>query len=338
MRIILITIVACMLWAVGLQAQNTRAVSDSTYEEYMRDAWQEIRESDMSDSLQKKYAIEFYEYFLEEGETDTGLNAIQSAFMMWGNTGEAAYLEESISGLAYDSKAWSRIVFTFGNIFARNEELSEEKHLDLIRYLSDNLEEPRGRSEALLVFLRTNNRMDGSVEKSVEAARQLVELDATEFHVNQGLGYLHELESLNIGQEAPDFTATDLNGQEITLSELRGEYVLLEFWATWCGPCIPEIPYLKEMDEMYGESGLRIVGISIDRDEKTLREFISEREMGWPQIYVEDSWSGGINRLYNVSGIPRMYLIDPEGYIAARDLRGEEMVTTISGFLEDSLD
>ncbi len=338
MKIFLSTTLACLLLSTGLQAQNNRAVSDSTFEEYMGGAWQEIRESEMSDSLQKKYALEFYEYFLEEGETDTGLNAIQSAFMMWGNTGEAAYLQESISGLSYDSKAWSRIVVFIGNIYARDEELSGEEHLDLIRYLKKNLREPRGRSEALLVFLRANSRMDGPEEESVEVARQLVELDASEFHVNQGLGFLHELESLNIGQEAPDFTATDLNGQEITLSELRGEYVLLEFWATWCGPCIPEIPYLKEMDDMYGDSGLRIVGISIDRDEETLREFISEREMGWPQIYVEEGWSGGINRLYNVSGIPRMYLIDPDGYIAARDLRREEMVTTISGLLEEKMD
>jgi peroxiredoxin len=142
------------------------------------------------------------------------------------------------------------------------------------------------------------------------------------------------LESLNIGQEAPDFKAQTIEGEDLSLSDLRGQFVLLEFWATWCGPCLPEIPHLKTMQEKYQDSDFKIVGISLDRDKDTLRNFLEEREMEWAQIFVDEGWEGDIARQYNVSGIPRMYFIDPEGRIIARDLRGEEMVSVIEEIVD----
>jgi thiol-disulfide isomerase/thioredoxin len=124
-----------------------------------------------------------------------------------------------------------------------------------------------------------------------------------------------------------------LDGSEISLSGLQGNYVLMEFWATWCGPCIPEIPYLKQLHESYGDQNFKIVGVSLDRDKDTLREFIAEREMNWPQIFEEDGWEDEITRAFNVAGIPRMYLIGPEGTIIAKDLRGEEMVAEVRNLL-----
>lgn len=220
----------------------------------------------MSHDLQINYAKEFYEYYQNHPDTETGKNALSSSFMLWGN-----------------------IIFTFRNLYP------EEERFQLLEYLAENLSEPRGKSEAILFILRNEIRSENTNEElATDLARQLVEIDATEFHVNQGLGYLYELESLNIGQKAPDFTAHTIDGREISISELEGQFVLLEFWASWCGPCIPEIPHLKSLRDRYAESNFEIIGISLDRNEETLSNFIEKEGIDWPQILAEQSWMDDI--------------------------------------------
>ena len=204
---------------------------------------------------------------------------------------------------------------------------------ELLDYLTENLLEPKSRSEVLLVMLRMKSRQDKYRDEAVQIARELVEMDADDFYVTQGLGFLHELESLNIGQKAPEFEAQTIHGEYVSLESLEGNYVLMEFWATWCGPCMPEIPHLKTLHEKYHDSNFIVLGFSLDRDRGTLTRYIEEERMEWPQIYLEDGWDGELARQFNVSGIPRMYLLDPEGTIIARDLRGEEMVSEIDRLL-----
>lgn len=222
------------------------------------------------------------------------------------------------------------------NIFAKDEELSMSEYYDLLHYLSDNLEDQKSRSEVLLELLRWRSAQEDKKSEAVELARELVELDADEFYVNKGLGYLHEFESLNIGQKAPDFTAQTIDGQEISSTDLEGQIVILEFWATWCGPCLPEIPHLKYLYEKYQDNGFTVVGISLDRDKETLVNFIDENEIQWPQVYVEDGWESDLPRKYNVTGIPNMYLLDADGKIIEKNIRGEEMVSTIDNLINES--
>ncbi|MFP8490012.1 TlpA family protein disulfide reductase [Gracilimonas sp. Q87] len=313
--------------------QSSTAEVDSTFDNYMNQAWDKIRQSENSDSLQNVYSSEFYTYYKENPDTETGGKAFGQAFLMWGNTGKSEFLSEAFQTLDYDSELWRLIILPISSIYARNQELGMSEYYDLLEYLSENLTESKSRSEVLLELLRRKSDQEGSKNEAVELARELVELDAHEFYVRQGLGFLHEFESLNIGQKAPDFEFQTLDGNKISPSSLEGQYVILEFWATWCGPCLPEIPHLKDLYENYQNNGFTIVGISLDRDKDTLMDFIGEREMQWPQIYVEDGWEGELARLFNVSGIPRMYLLDPEGVIIGRDLRGEEMVSKVESLI-----
>lgn len=335
-RSILIVLVLVIGFPGLILAQEASSSDvDSTFKKYMNKAWDEIENEDMSDSLQKVYSEEFYEYYQQNPDTETGKDALSQAFMMWGNTGEDKYLKEALETLDYDSEIWRKIIFTLGNIYARSDNLEMDKHNELLIELSNKITEPEGKSEALLALLRITKRDETKNEEAIAYARELVELNASEFHVQQGQGYIHEVESLNVGQQAPDFEALTIYGEKISLSGLEGEFILLEFWATWCGPCLPEIPHLKDLHERHKDSNFQIVGISLDREPDTLRKFIEDREMNWRQVHVEENWEGDIPRLYNVSGIPRMYVINPKGQIFAKDIRGEEMVSKIDSVIND---
>jgi thiol-disulfide isomerase/thioredoxin len=107
----------------------------------------------------------------------------------------------------------------------------------------------------------------------------------------------------------PDFSFVDINDNRFESSKLRGRYVLVQFWASWCAPCIEEIPHLKEINDRYADSTLTLISISIDKDASAFRNAIGKYAMNWPQVF-------GDIRLYEAlayMGIPQLYLIDPEG-------------------------
>ena len=111
---------------------------------------------------------------------------------------------------------------------------------------------------------------------------------------------------------APDFTLNTLDHQEITLSKLRGKVVLLDFWATWCGPCRESMPHLVQLNKTYQEKGLEVIGMSMDRGNiDTVRHFIKSMDIPYPMIIAPDD----VARHYGVTGLPTTILIDKSGKI-----------------------
>ncbi len=128
------------------------------------------------------------------------------------------------------------------------------------------------------------------------------------------------------GQSPPAFTAKSLSGDEVSPAKYKGKVLLLDFWATWCGPCIAELPNVKQAYNAYHEQGFEIVSISLDRDEKTLRDFVKQRELNWTHIYNGALPPGrDIATKYGVEAIPQMILIGRDGKIAGVQLRGEAL-------------
>jgi thiol-disulfide isomerase/thioredoxin len=111
---------------------------------------------------------------------------------------------------------------------------------------------------------------------------------------------------------APDFTLKSFDGREITLSQLKGKVVLLDFWATWCGPCKESIPHLIQLHKNYRESGFELVGMSVDKgDGEAVRRFVQSMDIPYPVVMAPEN----VVRSYRVTGIPATFLIDKQGKI-----------------------
>lgn len=127
------------------------------------------------------------------------------------------------------------------------------------------------------------------------------------------------------GAEAPNFTMKDMNGNPVSLKDLRGKTVLLEFWASWCSPCRAENPNLKAQYAMYKEKGFEILGVSLDSDKKKWEEAIAKDGIPWIHVSDLKGWGNEVGILYGVTGVPAGFLISPEGKIIGNDLRGESL-------------
>ena len=132
------------------------------------------------------------------------------------------------------------------------------------------------------------------------------------------------------GKVLHDFLpSVDLSGQPISLADYRGKVVLIDFWATWCLPCLAAIPDIKAVYEKYHNKGFEILGISLDVDETALREFIEENPLPWRQIFDGKRFAGPLAQRYGIRSVPRMFLLDREGKVIsvnARDNLLEELV------------
>lgn len=137
------------------------------------------------------------------------------------------------------------------------------------------------------------------------------------------------------GDVATDWTATAYDGSEIKLSDFRGRYVLVDFWATWCGPCVGEIPNIDAVYEDFGGEKFEVVGLSIDQTIDLPKAFHEQNPSGYIHGYlgVGDE-SKRVSLAYGIRGIPSIWLIGPDGKIIARDLRGETLREAVRLALE----
>ncbi|MEX2597720.1 MAG: TlpA disulfide reductase family protein [Salibacteraceae bacterium] len=132
-------------------------------------------------------------------------------------------------------------------------------------------------------------------------------------------------QTLAVGSEAPEIALPQPNGQELKLSDLRGQYVLVDFWASWCGPCRRENPNVVRVYEKYHDKGFEILGVSLDKNSKAWLQAIEQDGLKWKHISDLKYWKSEVVPEYQIQGIPLTYLIDPEGKIVAKNLRGSAL-------------
>ena len=138
-------------------------------------------------------------------------------------------------------------------------------------------------------------------------------------------GIIKQLENVQIGKVAPEFSLPDTAGVSVSLSDFRGKYVLLDFWASWCPPCRRENPNVVKAFNEYKDKNFTIVGISLDKDKSKWMKAIADDNLAWTHLSDLKYWDSEIPALYGVRGIPANLLLDPDGVIVAKNITGEEL-------------
>ncbi len=170
--------------------------------------------------------------------------------------------------------------------------------------------------------------IDGIVYRVVAVAA-----DGSQIEIEESDDWVEEKLPLEVGHPAPTFAVTDTRGQEVALDALKGQVVLLDFWASWCEPCIAELPTIKAIVDELAADGVTVLGINLDRSEASLNQAVSHYGLTYQQIY--DGEDEAISSLYRIVGVPMSYVVDHDGIIRGKGLRGQMLRETIETLLSE---
>ena len=176
-----------------------------------------------------------------------------------------------------------------------------------------------------LALLQAVNFIDKDQEfPFIDSVAQIIKTEIPDYRIKRE--FMEEIEKLRrlaVGSPAPEITLPDPEGNIVKLSSLKGSYVLIDFWAAWCGPCRKENPNVVRLYDKYRDKGFEIYGVSLDREKEDWIKAIRDDGLTWTQVSDLKYFQSEAARDYNVNAIPATFLLDKEGHIIGKNLRGK---------------
>ncbi len=205
----------------------------------------------------------------------------------------------------------------------------------LIDFIQNN------KSSLAILFLPEALKIDENLDLYVKADSALFKKYPTNFYVQSFHGQIEASKQklvaaklTSVGALAPDFTLPDTSNKKVSLSSFKGKYLLIDFWASWCGPCMRELPNVQKIYADFSKKGFDILGVSLDKDRKSWVNAIITKGLPWTQVSDLKYWQSMVVPLYAVEAIPLTVLLDKEGRIIAKNLRGEELYKKVESLVK----
>ena len=210
-----------------------------------------------------------------------------------------------------------------------NFQTAEIEHVAKIKALLPEM------GTSLVAIFAANNMLNPERDfAEMEAVAQRFEQEKASSKIAQSyIGFVKRMKGVSVGDMAPDFTLNSPEGQDVTLSSLRGKYVLIDFWASWCGPCRMENPNVVKLYNKYKDKGFAIYGVSLDKDKAAWLAAIKKDNLTWTHGSDLKFWNSAVAQTYGVNAIPATFLLDKEGKVIAKNLRGPSLEAKISELL-----
>jgi len=215
--------------------------------------------------------------------------------------------------------------------------VNQGKAEDAVKTLGEMFEDRRLRNPSAIVEFGFSLANRLQLEGNIEAVKACYEKIGDAFPLNQQLDSMIEtrLDRLSlIGKPAPVLKAKDWEGKEIDLAEYKGKVLLIDFWATFCGPCIQEIPNLLQCFHKYNAKGFEVISITLDESQEQAESLVKRAKIPWRQVMNGED-DADLTKEYFVPTIPAMYIVNQEGNIAYVDLRGEDLRKALDKLLAD---